>query len=290
MVVCLWCQVPGCQIPVLWAWWGVKCLITGQFVWVLNDVGSATEPCTVFTALLKASFEGCWQKKQLVGTVIVSCCMLPLPIHILSPIHRPGLRRCHASVGRGPFESIPSMCTLFESCLESVGNIAHELGHVIGFFHEHLRHDRDRYIQMNWSNVASEYIRARYERVDTHYTYVGTTYDPGSIMHYAPINFDTLNHSVPAFTLQKHVRYSGEIGQRSCLSKSDVEATNRMYICPRTGKYIGDTYTNSTLHLCGSATQEYIVKEVVFIQSANSWWYQKTTTFCAAYKTLGQRC
>ena len=115
--------------------------------------------------------------------------------------------------------------------------IAHELGHVIGFLHEHLRHDRGTYIQINMDNI-NRIWKGDYEEVDASYSYVNTIYDPGSIMHYPPYNNDTINRSMPAFTIHKHVRYSGEIGQRKCLSQTDIEATNRMYNCPRTGTYV----------------------------------------------------
>lgn len=164
---------------------------------------------------------------------LVLCYMLISPFtYVLTPVHRPGRLRCRSYVGQGSYTS-----RLYESCLENVGKIAHELGHIIGFLHEHMRHDRHKYIQMNKENIIARSWIYDYEDVAANYTYVGTTYDPGSIMHYPPINYDTINHSIPAFTLLKNVRYSGEIGQRNCLSPSDVDATNRMYSCPKTCKY-----------------------------------------------------
>ena len=42
---------------------------------------------------------------------------------------------------------------LDEECLLDVGNLAHELGHIIGLIHEHIRYDRDNYIKVNFSKT-----------------------------------------------------------------------------------------------------------------------------------------
>ena len=118
-------------------------------------------------------------------------------------------------------------------CLESVGQLAHELGHIIGLHHEHQRNDRDHYIEILWSNIRGPH---KYGKVHTYYTYASTRYDLGSIMHYSPYNSDAVNKSLPVFQLRGNVTYAGKIGQRDCLSLRDVEAINTLYNCSPTSK------------------------------------------------------
>lgn len=55
---------------------------------------------------------------------------------------------CHTSAGMQGGEQ---ELTLSESC--SVGNLAHELCHNLGLFHEQSRFDRDDYVEIIWDNI-----------------------------------------------------------------------------------------------------------------------------------------
>ena len=60
----------------------------------------------------------------------------------------------------------------------------HELGHVIGFWHEHSRPDRDKYVEIKWGNINVDY-RDNFKKyghgeIDS----LGVPYDYDSIMHY----------------------------------------------------------------------------------------------------------
>ena len=62
--------------------------------------------------------------------------------------------------------------------------IIHELGHAIGFIHEHQRPDRDSYVHINYDNVASGYKYAMDTFPKSEVDGYGVPYDYGSIMHY----------------------------------------------------------------------------------------------------------
>lgn len=57
---------------------------------------------------------------------------------------------CYSYVGRQGGRQYVKMYS--PTCM-SVGQYVHELGHAIGFGHEHQRPDRDNYIEMKWENI-----------------------------------------------------------------------------------------------------------------------------------------
>ncbi|KHJ80622.1 astacin, partial [Oesophagostomum dentatum] len=71
----------------------------------------------------------------------------------------------------------------FGSCMRE-GTIVHELLHVIGLWHEHMREDRDQYIRINDQNIQKGYeSQFRILPTSEAVTY-GVPYDYLSIMHY----------------------------------------------------------------------------------------------------------
>ncbi|EPB70455.1 astacin [Ancylostoma ceylanicum] len=67
---------------------------------------------------------------------------------------------------------------------ESVGTAAHEIGHAIGFYHTHSRHDRDNFITFNAQNVKPDWLDQFTKQTPATNENYGITYDYGSIMHY----------------------------------------------------------------------------------------------------------
>lgn len=61
--------------------------------------------------------------------------------------------------------------------------------HAVGFFHEQSRADRDEYVKINWSNVEAG-LQDQFDKYSLNMIdHLGTKYDYGSVMHYAPTAF-----------------------------------------------------------------------------------------------------
>ncbi|GBO14721.1 hypothetical protein AVEN_101963-1 [Araneus ventricosus] len=61
---------------------------------------------------------------------------------------------CYAAVGRNKTYSKPQPLSLGKGC-HNIGTIIHELGHVLGFYHEQNRSDRDDYLNIYLNNVRA---------------------------------------------------------------------------------------------------------------------------------------
>ncbi|PFX13648.1 Zinc metalloproteinase nas-15 [Stylophora pistillata] len=65
----------------------------------------------------------------------------------------------------------------------TAGEVAHEIAHALGFYHEQSRPDRDEYVTINWNNIveAEKVNFAKYgpSRINT----LGVPYDYRSLMH-----------------------------------------------------------------------------------------------------------
>lgn len=115
------------------------------------------------------------------------------------------------------------------SCLQNRGLIMHELGHLIGFYHEQQRPDRNNYIQILSNNIVPSLM---HEFQMYNFTTYGD-YDFDSIMHY-PLNINTLPNAtggamiiLPNVTVPEDV----EIGRRHTLSAGDYRKARIMYQC-----------------------------------------------------------
>ncbi|XP_019738366.1 bone morphogenetic protein 1-like isoform X6 [Hippocampus comes] len=137
----------------------------------------------------------------------------------------------------------PQAISIGKNC-DKFGIVVHELGHVIGFWHEHTRPDRDEHVSINRDNIqqGQEYNFLKMEpgEVDS----LGEVYDFGSVMHYAKNTFSRrvfLDTILPRYDVNG-VRPS--IGQRLKLSKGDITQAQKLYKCARCGETLQDSAGN----------------------------------------------
>uniref|UniRef100_A0A672KXU9 Metalloendopeptidase n=1 Tax=Sinocyclocheilus grahami TaxID=75366 RepID=A0A672KXU9_SINGR len=86
----------------------------------------------------------------------------------------------------------PQAISIGKNC-DKFGIVVHELGHVIGFWHEHTRPDRDEHVDIFRENIqpGQEYNFIKMEPDDVNS--LGEVYDFDSIMHYARNTFSSLS-------------------------------------------------------------------------------------------------
>ncbi|VDL91358.1 unnamed protein product, partial [Schistocephalus solidus] len=109
----------------------------------------------------------------------------------------------------------------------SVGIILHEIGHAIGFWHEHTRPDRDAFVKIHWDQIDGQYRRNFNLKNSGEIDSLGEPYDYDSIMHYGRNSFAKSKDSE---TITPKAGMAA-IGQRKGLSPGDIRQTNKLYRC-----------------------------------------------------------
>jgi hypothetical protein len=104
----------------------------------------------------------------------------------------------------------------------SLGTLLHEMGHVVGLFHEQSRSDRNTYVTFNYDNVIKGSIDNFNQLTDDAQNL--TSYDFASIMHYIPYAFSrtggpTLETKPAGIPMSNTVGYTA----------SDIDGIERLY-------------------------------------------------------------
>ena len=118
-----------------------------------------------------------------------------------------------------------------ESNCASTGNALHELGHVLGFWHEHMRYDRDRFIKIQWQNILCGACK-NFALVAADST-LDVPYDLASIMHYKLEQYGVYGPAMQVLEATPRPALCTKIGQRDALSALDVFKANLLYNCSR---------------------------------------------------------
>ncbi|KAI5100082.1 bone morphogenetic protein 1 isoform X1 [Silurus meridionalis] len=137
----------------------------------------------------------------------------------------------------------PQAISIGKNC-DKFGIVVHELGHVIGFWHEHTRPDRDAHVSIIKENIqpGQEYnfLKMGPDEVNS----LGETYDFDSIMHYST---NTFSRSVLMETILPRYDVNGIIpliGQRMRLSEGDITQARKLYKCPKCGESLQESSGN----------------------------------------------
>lgn len=135
---------------------------------------------------------------------------------------------CMSYVGRQA--SQPQSFRISPSC--GVQGIRHEIGHLVGLWHEHSRPDRDLSVQVNWQNIITA-KRPEYDRWPVSEGLTTGPYDFASLMH-AHSQFHCIKNASGACVGPTLVRRSNgaSIPQAAGLSAGDINAVKVLYNSP----------------------------------------------------------
>ncbi|CAC5383815.1 unnamed protein product [Mytilus coruscus] len=134
---------------------------------------------------------------------------------------------CWSFVGRSTYRE--QKVSIFEDCIYE-GHVLHEIGHVIGFWHEHARPDREEHIQVQQNAIQYgkqyNFLHISWKDLDNK----DMPYDVGSIMHYGSRAYAVDNQTpVPPTIITKDPLLQRALGQRFQLSFYDVKLANVAY-------------------------------------------------------------
>ncbi|XP_073493307.1 embryonic protein UVS.2-like [Phyllobates terribilis] len=105
------------------------------------------------------------------------------------------------------------------------GIIQHELNHALGFYHEHMRSDRDSYVTIMYQYISPGYT-GNFKKQNTNN--LGIEYDYTSVMHYDKYAYSNTSGQP---TIVPIPNPNVPIGQRYGLSVLDISKINLYYQC-----------------------------------------------------------
>ncbi|KAL7731092.1 hypothetical protein ACLKA6_014298 [Drosophila palustris] len=152
----------------------------------------------------------------------------------------------------------PQAISIGRNC-DKFGIVVHELGHVVGFWHEHTRPDREQHVVIEHNNIMKgqdyNFNMLSVDDVNS----LGMAYDYDSIMHYARNTFSKGTYLDTILPIEIKGRKRPEIGQRLRLSQGDIAQANLLYKCPKCGRTFQEStgiFASPMYYTAGSLTNE----------------------------------
>ncbi|XP_008404247.1 high choriolytic enzyme 1-like [Poecilia reticulata] len=102
--------------------------------------------------------------------------------------------------------------------------VQHEILHALGFHHEQVRSDRDRYVRILFNNIQQRQ-RGNFKKVQTNN--LVTPYDFTSVMHYGKYDFSSNGRP----TIEAKSNPNQKFGNVRQMSANDITRVNRLYEC-----------------------------------------------------------
>ena len=118
------------------------------------------------------------------------------------------------------------LVSIGQYCLKHA-TILHEIGHVIGFWHEQSRPDRDEHISVLLYNINPRYLSNFLKKDRSQVDSMGVPYDYNSIMHYPETAFSRQ----PGLVTLLSKEWGIPLGNAHELSYLDVLQANKLYRC-----------------------------------------------------------
>ncbi|XP_021003887.1 astacin-like metalloprotease toxin 5 [Parasteatoda tepidariorum] len=134
-------------------------------------------------------------------------------------------RGCYSKVGKtGGVQAL----SFGKNCFQHP-TLVHELGHAIGFFHEHTRSDRDDYITIHWSAIMNTAKDQFYKLMPAENRLLDS-FDYDSIMLYGERTFSK-DGWTKTMTANEKGRKLVDVYDKKGLSDSDVKRIKKLYEC-----------------------------------------------------------